>query len=296
MLKISCYSSSLYGNERIARIWQRSVCIRGSAPQRGCRSIKQPIPQPPGNTAGGAELPLIEGRGEELQSSHQSEFCFVFSCRPMTELCWRGCLQVRDAYLYRSLSADAFYEVSAELPPRGRCGPAPPRPSCVAPPLRGRGPSRLLTGLEVGAGLPLGSCVLRPPRRCRARWLLIVLCGGCGRCLFASQPGAAGARAIAPPAGYGCPEQVMGCRGCSPYRSTGAARAVGSVPLAAPAGGSRAESGRVTRSLPPASRRLRPGFHGGGDTLRGGGGGAGQGTGRGRGGGPLLAGPFGDSE
>uniref|UniRef100_A0A7N5J9S1 MAGUK p55 subfamily member 7 n=1 Tax=Ailuropoda melanoleuca TaxID=9646 RepID=A0A7N5J9S1_AILME len=224
MLKISCYSSSLYGNERIARIWQRSVCIRGSAPQRGCRSIKQPVPQPPGNTAGGAELPLIEGRGEELQSSHQSEFCFVFSCRPMTELCWRGCLQVRDAYLYRSLSADAFYEVSAELPPRGRCGPAPPRPSCVAPPLRGRGPSRLLTGLEVGAGLPLGSCVLRPPRRCRARWLLIVLCGGCGRCLFASQPGAAGARAIAPPAGYGCPEQKRPApyinlgrqRGCRP--------------------------------------------------------------------------------
>lgn len=169
-----------------------------------------------------------------------------------------------------------------------------PAPSAVAPPHRGRGPSRLLTGQEVGAGLPLGSCVLRPPRRCRARWLLIVLCGGCGLCLFASRPGAAGTRAVAPPAGHGCPEQVMGCRSCSPCRSTGAARAVGSAPPTAPAGGCRAEPGRVTRSLPPASRRLRPGARGGGgDTLRGGGGGAGRGTSRGRGGGSCRRDPLG---
>lgn len=172
-----------------------------------------------------------------------------------------------------------------------------PAPSAVTPPRRGRGPSRLLTGQEVGAGLPLGSCVLRPPRRCRARWLLIVLCGGCGLCLFASRRGAAGTRAVAPPAGHGCPEQVMGCRSCSPCRSTGAARAVGSAPPTAPAGGCRAEPGRVTRSLPPASRRLRPGARGGGggggDTLRGGGGGAGRGTPRGKGGGSCRRDPLG---
>lgn len=52
----------------------------------------------------------------------------------MRELCWRGCLQVRATHLHRSLSADRFYEASAELPPRGRSGPAPSRPS-------GRGPT-----------------------------------------------------------------------------------------------------------------------------------------------------------
>lgn len=76
----------------------------------------------------------------------------------------------------------------------------------------------------------------------------------------------------------------MGRRGCGAYPSTGAAQAVGSAPLAVAAGGGRAKPGRVTRSLPPASKRLLPGARGGGDTLRGGGGGVGRATGKGRGG------------
>ncbi|XP_011887134.1 PREDICTED: uncharacterized protein LOC105572813 [Cercocebus atys] len=79
-------------------------------------------------------------------------------------------------------------------------GAAPPRPSSVGPAPTRVGAVLVTSRAEAGAGLPLGSCVLRPPRRCRARWLPIVLCGGGGRCLLASGPGAAGARASAPPA------------------------------------------------------------------------------------------------
>ena len=86
----------------------------------------------------------------------------------------------------------------------------------------------------------------------------------------------------------------MGRRGCGAYPSTGAAQAVGSAPLAVPAGGGRAKPGRVTRSLPPASKRLLPGARGGGDPLRGGGGGVGRATGKGRGG-QRRVGPLGDS-
>lgn len=98
----------------------------------------------------------MKAEGEELKSSHQSEFRFVFSYRPMRKLCRRGSLQVRDAYLCRSLSAHAFYEASAELPPRGQYGPAPPRPFSRGPAPPGEGAKSVTYWAGGGGRAPAG--------------------------------------------------------------------------------------------------------------------------------------------
>lgn len=107
--------------------------------------------------------------GEELQSCHQSGLGFVCSYRRIRELCWRGSLQ---ACLSKPISGRLLQGVGGAHVPRAV--PSGPRhaPSAVAPPRRGRGLSRLLARL-VGAWLPLGSCLLRPPASdCPLRWPL----------------------------------------------------------------------------------------------------------------------------
>ncbi|XP_064447942.1 MAGUK p55 subfamily member 7 isoform X2 [Mirounga angustirostris] len=74
----------------------------------------------------------------------------------MRELCWRGCLQVRATHLHRSLSADRFYEASAELPPRGRSGPAPSRPSGRGPTLPREGAKSVTHWAGGGGRAPAG--------------------------------------------------------------------------------------------------------------------------------------------
>lgn len=163
-----------------------------------------------------------------------------------------------------------------------RLRPAPP---ASAPPPRGWGPCWLLAGLEAGAGLPLGSCVLRPPRRCRARWLPIVLCGGGGRCLLASGPGAAGARASAPPARRPrLPRAGNGAPLGSACRSPGLGAGGGVGPRSCsqrwrPGRAGPRSSGASCRPLGALAREPAAG------TLWGGGGGAGAGAG------PPRAGP-----
>lgn len=122
--------------------------------------------------------------------------------------------------------------------------PRQPRPRPASPREGAEAVTRWAGG---GAGPPPGSCVLRPPRRCGSRRLPIVLRGGSGRNLFASQPGL-----LAPERarfrGHSCPEQVRGRSGCSACPS----------PCAVLCGRRGWPIGPRPRSLSPASRRLRP--------------------------------------
>lgn len=159
---------------------------------------------------------------EELRSCRQSGLCSVFPFQPMRELYWRGAPQVGDACPYQQAPF-----TRRTLRPR----PAPLHPLLRVPAPPREGARRLLAALEgsggrapawLGCYAPAES-VPRPlapdcPLR-RSRWLPSCLRSrGCG------------ARAVAPPVGHGCPEQVMGRRGCSARRSATAARVVGSTP------------------------------------------------------------------
>lgn len=157
MLKISCYSSSSYGNERIARIWQRGVCIRGCELQRGCRSIKQPILQPPGNTAGGAEPPLIEGRwgGATEFSPIRVLLCFLLPTNDRALLARQPSSPRRlplsqpiSRRLLRSFRGDPTPRAVPPCPsPPLLRGPAPPREGAKSVTHRAGGGGRAPAGL-----------------------------------------------------------------------------------------------------------------------------------------------------
>ncbi|XP_072681252.1 MAGUK p55 subfamily member 7-like [Canis lupus baileyi] len=200
MLKTSCYSSR--SDEKESLPSGKETQVRGLRASGRLQVCKAAGSSATWEQSGGAELPMIDGRGGGATAFRPIGvlLCFLLSTN-------------EGAPLARLPSIAAYQQAPFTKRPRSSRpagGAAPPRPAppAAAPPRRGRGPSRLLPALEVGAGLPPGSCVLRPPRRCRARWLPIVLRRGCGCCLFASRAGAAGAGAVAPPAGHGCPEQI----------------------------------------------------------------------------------------
>lgn len=126
--------------------------------------------------------------------------------------------------------------------------PRQPRPRPASPREGAEAVTRWAGG---GAGPPPGSCVLRPPRRCGSRRLPIVLRGGSGRNLFASQPGL-----LAPERarfrGHSCPEQVRGRSGCSACPSPCAVRAAGLADRAA----SPEPLARLEAPPPSSPRRL----------------------------------------